>query len=187
MRLCRMLAVLAALPLALGGCGDSSTPDTSASSAAAAAGGPWLVVNTGSATPSVKPSVSGSLRPALPPVSFMPTTGAGCAISWPDTIGQVLIPMVVTPGAGSFKVTWPNRFGNVYRLTAVPQALVSGAQPEPTWQTVNTGAECEASATISGLTSGKAYIVWLDAPNTPRGLDGSRSLYSGKSGVLKPN
>jgi hypothetical protein len=69
----------------------------------------------------------------------------------------------------------------------VPQDIVTGAQPEPIWQTVSTGAECTASATISGLVSGRAYIIWLDAPDTPRRLDGSRSLYSGKTGVLIPN
>ena len=72
-------------------------------------------------------------------------------------------------------------------MTAVPQELVTGAQPEPTWQTVTTGGECTAGATISGLKSGAPYIVWLDAPDTPRGLDNSRGLYSGRSGVVKPN
>jgi hypothetical protein len=99
----------------------------------------------------------------------------------------VLIPMVVTPGAGSFTVQWPNRYGDTYRLTAVPQEIVTGEQPEPAWQTIKTGAECEVTATISGLTSGAAYIIWLDAPNTPRRLDGSRSLYSGKTKVVIPN
>lgn len=179
--------MLAALPLALGGCAGSAAPSTTATDDAGSGGEPWVVVDTGSPTPSAKAAAGGSPKPGLPPVSFLPTSGAPCPISWPDTIGQVLIPMVITPGAGSFSVQWPNRYGNTYRLTAVPQDLVTGAQPEPTWQTVTTGAECQASATISGLTSGKAYIVWLDAPNTPRGVDGTRSLYSGKSGVVKPN
>jgi hypothetical protein len=48
------------------------------------------------------------------------------------------------------------------------------------------GAGCTTTATITGLTSGAAYIIWLDAPDTPRRADGSRSLYSGKSGVVKP-
>jgi len=42
------------------------------------------------------------------------------------------------------------------------------------------------STTLTGLTSGAPYIIWLDAPGTPRRADGSRSLYSGKSGVVKP-
>jgi hypothetical protein len=63
---------------------------------------------------------------------------------------------------------------------------VTGAQPEPTWQDVKAGANCTVTATITGLISGDPYIVWLDAPNSPRKVDGSRSLYSGKSGVVKP-
>ena len=53
-------------------------------------------------------------------------------------------------------------------------------------QTVSTGSQCTGSATISGLQSGKPYVVWLDAPDTPRRTDGSRSLYSGRSGVVRP-
>ena len=177
---------LAVLPFLLGACGG---PDSSSRGGAAdetTAGEPWVVVETGSATPSPRPSAIGSPRPALPPVSFLPT-GSACAMNWPDTPEAVLIPMVVTPGAGSFTVRWPNRYGNRYRITAVPQDLVSGAQPEPEWRTVTTGAECTASATISGLTPGDAYVVWLDAPDTPRRVDGSRSLYSGKTGVVYPN
>jgi hypothetical protein len=94
--------------------------------------------------------------------------------------------MIVTPGAGKLTVQWPNRYGKRYRVTAVPQEIVSGAQPEPTWQTVTTGSECTGSATISGLKSGAAYVVWLDAPDTPRGPDNSRSLYSGRSEIVKP-
>jgi hypothetical protein len=117
-------------------------------------------------------------------VSFLATSSA-CAIGWPDT-GLVLIPMVVTPVSGGFKVEWPSAYGSYYRITAVPQGLVTGAQPEPTWRTVNAGAGCSVSTTITGLTSGAPYIIWLDAPDTPRDLTGSRSLYSGKSGVVKP-
>ncbi len=179
----RFAPVLAVLPFALAGCG-SSTPATSASPTAAA-GPAWVTVKPGSATPSPVTTFSGSPKAGLPPVSFLPTSSA-CAVAWSDDIGQVLIPLLVTPAAGSLQVQWPNRYGNRYRVTAVPQALVSGAQPEPMWKTVNTGAECTGSATITGLKSGAAYIVWLDAPDTPRGLDNSRGLYSGRSGIVKP-
>ncbi|MEV4344303.1 hypothetical protein AB0J83_07490 [Actinoplanes sp. NPDC049596] len=177
------VARLAVLPLLLlaAGCGKSGSPTAEPS---AAPGEPWVRVESGSRTPSLSTAYTGSPKPALPPVSFLPTSTA-CAIGWPDA-DQVLIPMVVTPGAGSFSVQWPNRFGHTYRITAVPQEIVSGSQPDPVWQTVTTGAECNASATISGLASGKPYVVWLDAPDTPRGTDGSRSLYSGKSGVVRP-
>jgi hypothetical protein len=183
MRFRRIVAALTVLPFALAGCGKPE-PATEAE-ATQAAGEPWVVVEPGRPTPSPARKLSGSLKPALPPVSFMPTTDT-CTIAWPEQ-EAVLIPMVVTPGAGSFTVQWPNRYGDTYRLAAVPQEIVTGEQPEPAWQTVKTGAECEVTATVSGLTSGAAYIIWLDAPNTPRRLDGSRSLYSGKTKVVIPN
>ncbi|XVV13141.1 hypothetical protein ACQP2X_01950 [Actinoplanes sp. CA-131856] len=174
---------MAVLPLVLlaAGCSKSGSTEAEPSTAPVA---PWVQVSSGSRTPSPVVTYTGSPRPGLPPVSFLPTSTA-CAIGWSNA-DQVLIPMVVTPGAGSFAVQWPNRFGHTYRITAVPQELVSGAQPEPVWQTITTGAECNASATISGLEPGKPYIIWLDAPDTPRGVDGSRSLYSGKTGVVRP-
>lgn len=179
MRIRGFVAAVTVLPFVLGGCGK---PDTPAGTQATTTGDSWVVVEPGRPTPSPARAAGAAPKPALPPVSFLPTTDA-CQIPWPQE-EAVLIPMVVTPGAGSITVQWPNRYGDTYRLTAVPQDLVTGEQPEPPWQTVTTGAECEVTATISGLTSGRAYIVWLDAPNTPRRADGSRSLSSGKSRVI---
>jgi hypothetical protein len=184
MRFRRIVVALAVLPFAAVGCGAPGTPSDRESDEPAAEE-PWVVVEPGRVTPSPARKPGGSPRPALPPVSFLPTS-ASCKIGWPEQ-DQVLIPMIVTPGIASLTVQWPNRFGNTYRVAAVPQELVSGAQPEPTWQTVTTGTECDVSATITGLKSGAAYIVWLDAPDTPRRLDGSRSLYSGRSAVVIPN
>jgi hypothetical protein len=172
---------LAGLPWALGGCGASSTPGAVVP---ASSGPPWMIVATGSATPSPTPTVSLSGSPtALPSVSL--PTSAACAVSWP-TDAAVLIPMIVTAGRGSLKVEWSARYGPTYRVTAVDQRLVSGAQPVPTWKTVTVTNGCTGSTTITGLTSGAPYIVWLDAPDTPHQLDGSRSLYSGKSGIVNP-
>jgi hypothetical protein len=174
---------LAALPLGLAGCG--STPTPTASPSPTPTSGPWVLYQSGSPTPTPRGSwFNGTPPPGLPSVSFLSTSSA-CAIGWPDS-GQVLIPMNITPVSGGFKVEWPSAYGSYYRITAVPQALVAGPQPEPTWQTVTKGSGCTTSATISGLTSGAAYIIWLDAPDTPRQADGTRSLYSGKSGVAKP-
>jgi hypothetical protein len=169
---------------ALAGCGGSPTPTASATSDAAAEK-PWVVVETGSATPSPQPSHAGTPRPKLPPVSFLPTSSS-CAIARPGA-GLVLIPMNVTPVTGGFKVEWPSAYGPTYRITAVHQGLVAGAQPTPSWQTVPASAGCSTvTATITGLIPGDPYIVWLDAPDTPRDTDGTRSLRSGKSGVVEP-
>ena len=177
---------LAALPLCLAGCGATS-PTTSASASPTPTSGPWVLFQSGSPTPSPMGSFyTGTRPPGLPSVSFLPTGSASCSIGWPDS-GHVLIPMNITPVSGGFKVEWPSAYGSYYRLTAVRQNdLVAGAQPTPSWQTVPAGGGCTTSATISGLVSGAPYIIWLDAPDTPRGADGGRSLYSGKSGVVKP-
>jgi hypothetical protein len=174
----------ALLALALGGCGGGS-PTATASPSPNATTGPWVLFNSGSPTTTPGRNSTFSPRSGLPPVSFLPTSSA-CAIAWPDNVGQVLIPMVITPIARGFTVQWPAKYGSYYRITAVPQDLVVGPQPEPSWQTVQAGGNCTVSATITGLTSGAAYIIWLDAPDTPRDAEGARSLYSGKSGVVKP-
>lgn len=176
---------LAALPFGLAGCGGKPTPTTSASPTPTS--GPWVLFQSGNPTPSAPGSwFTGTPPPGLPSVSFLATNSASCSIGWPES-GQVLIPMNITPVSGGFKVEWPSAYGSYYRITAVRQNnLVAGAQPTPTWQTVRAGGGCTTSATISGLVPGAPYIIWLDAPDTPRGADGTRSLYSGKSGVVKP-
>jgi hypothetical protein len=181
MRLVRLALAISVLA----GCasGATSTPETSATTAKTIPE-PWVVVQPGNATATASTTKGGSPKPALPPVSYLPTTSA-CAIAWPQA-DLVLIPMIVTPIAGGFQVRWPASYGPSYRLTAVHQGLISGAQPEPTWQTVPAGAGCTVSATIKGLISGDPYIIWLDAPDTPTRTDGSRSLRSGKTAVVKP-
>jgi hypothetical protein len=183
-RIGKIALVWAVVPLALTGCGGgAATPGTSASANVAQT--PWVRVTSGSPTATASAMSTFSPKSALPPVSFLPTSSA-CTIPWPDNVGQVLIPMVITPISGGFTVQWPSRYGSYYRITAVPQELVVGPQPEPSWQTVQAGANCTVSATISGLISGAPYIIWLDAPDTPRDVQGNRSLYSGKSGIVKP-
>ena len=68
----------------------------------------------------------------------------------------------------------------------MPQPLRAGPQPAYQWQNIAPGSGCTMTATIAGLTSGKPYIVWLDAPNTGYERDGSRHPYSGRSGVVYP-
>jgi hypothetical protein len=187
MRLRKLLLPLLALPIALGGCGmlGLGSPGTpgSAASATPGPGGNWLVVATGSATPSPVPSFSGSRSPALPPVSFLPVQ-PGCAKDW--SIEPPLIPIEVVPGAGKLTVTWPRQYSSDYRITAVKQPLIAGSQPNYPWQAVAAGTGCTVTATISGLKKGVPYIVWLDAPDTGHERDGTRHPYSGRSGVVYP-
>jgi hypothetical protein len=177
---------VAASLLLLGGCaagaGGGASPTLAPGPSATR---PWLLYASGQAPPG--PTPGRSVAPSVTGLPFSPLASAAtCDIAWPNDVGQVLIPLIVTPGTRSLKVQWPNRYGSTYRVTAVDQRLVKGAQPEPKWVTVATGSGCTGTATLSGLVSGNPYIVWLDAPGTPRGVDNSRSLYTGRSGVVVP-
>ena len=179
--------LLLALTTALSGCGASGAGDAGAASSAppAPSGTPWLMYASGSPTPS--PTLSRGSRspsPALPSVSFL-ALDPNCGQSF-SGMSEVLIPLKVTPGKGTLSVTWPRQYDSSYRLTAVKQPLVNGSQPNYTWQNVASGSGCTVSATITGLKSGTPYIVWLDAPNTGYESDGTRHLYSGRSGVVRP-
>lgn len=186
MRLKSLLLPLLALPVVLGGCGvlglGSATPGASASPTPAP-GADWIVVASGSATPSPQPSYPGSRSPALPPVSFLPL-GTPCAQDWDAS--RVLIPLHVEAGAGTLKVSWPRQADSDYRITAVKQTLVSGSQPPYTWQYVPAGSGCMVTATIKGLAAATPYVVWLDAMNPGHERDGTRRPYSGRSGVVYP-
>lgn len=188
MRLRKALLALAVLPFAVGGCsalglgGSGGSSGTSASPAPS--GTPWIMYAGGSATPSPSVSRWGGTPSAALPFSFLPPAPA-CTASF-TRIEAVLIPLTVTPGKGSLKVTWPRQYNSNYRITAVKQPLVSGSQPAYAWQNVAAGTGCTVTATITGLKSGTPYVVWLDAPSTGYQLDGTRHLYSGRSGVVYP-
>jgi hypothetical protein len=186
-RLAKLLLPLLAVPIAVGGCSalglNSSSPGGASAGATPNAGPNWIVYATGSATPSPQVTYKGSASPALPPVSFLPIN-PDCAKTW--TVDPVLIPMEVTPGKGSLKVSWPRQYDSDYRIAAVKQPLISGNQPAYKWQAVPAPSGCTVTATITGLSSGVPYIVWLDAPHTGYERDGTRHPYSGRSGVVYP-
>jgi hypothetical protein len=186
MRHTRIAIALAASSLALGGCAALGLGGDTAgeSSAAAGTGKQWIAVDQGRATPS--PAKTTGKAIATPETSLpAPAPDPSCTKIWPRT-EPVMIPVEVTPGAGSLAVEWPTGYGPRYRVAAVPQELVVGRQPEPVWQEVPAGSGCSARATITGLTPGAPYIVWLDAPDSGREVDGTRHLYSGRSNVLYP-
>jgi hypothetical protein len=179
---------LLAVPFVLGGCGalgagTPATPGASASATPGLGGDGWIVVATGAPTPTPSIAGVGSRAPMLPAFTFVPVDPA-CAQTW--DINAVLIPMTLVAAKGSLTVTWPRQWDSNYRITAVPQPLVSGNQPAYPWQNIAPGSGCTVSATIRGLKSGKPYVVWLDAPNTGYERDGTRHPYSGRSGVVYP-
>ncbi|GLW32012.1 hypothetical protein [Actinoplanes regularis] len=179
------VTALAACLLAAGGCGSGNGSDKqgTATTTAPNPGDTWSLLISGSPTPS--PTVSRGARSSASVSASQVSPYPSCTKAWPVT-GKALIPVVVTPIAGGFKVEWPPQYDSNYRVTAVPQELVSGAQPEPAWKDVPAGTGCTISTTITGLIPGAPYIVWLDAPNSGYELDGTRHLYSGRSGVVYP-
>jgi hypothetical protein len=172
---------LAACALVTAGCGGN---DQAATTPSPSPGDTWSMIISGSVTPSPTPSRNTARRSPVAAAS-LPSANPSCTKAWPPT-ETVLIPIEVIPVTGGFKVEWPRQYDSNYRVTAVPQKLVYGAQPEPAWKNVPAGTGCTVSTTITGLTPGAAYIVWLDAPNTGYEADGTRHLYSGRSGVVYP-
>ena len=81
------------------------------------------------------------------------------------TVPRRMVPGVVA-GPGSATLEWmadarPEVIG--YRVQAVSQRLVGGAQPEPVVQTVGQPGGCTpVSVTVTGLTSGVPYVFWLE-------------------------
>lgn len=190
MRLRKVLLTLAAVPLVLGGCGalglGGPTGGVPGSASPAPSGTPWIYYAAGSPTPSPSISRSGSRAAASvePALSFLPLDPS-CSQGF-TRIDETLIPIIVTPGKRSLTVTWPRQYDSDYRIAAVRQPLIAGGQPPYTWQNVAHGTGCTVTATITGLASGVPYIVWLDAPGTGYQVDGTRHLYSGRSGVVYP-
>jgi hypothetical protein len=183
-RVVRSALAISASLLALTACGASGGAGASASALAVPSStAPWLIFASGNPAPTAASPAAVTPSTTLP-WSPLPSATT-CAISWP-TDQQVFIPMIVTPGAGSLTVQWPSQYGPNYRVAAVDQKLVTGTQPPPTWLNVKAGPGCTVTATLTGLISGNPYVVWLDAPDTPHGLDNSRSLYSGRSAVVRP-
>src|SRR5690349_4002917 len=106
MRHTRIALVLAAASLTLGGCAALGLGgDDADESAASRNGKSWIVVDQGKATPS--PTVTVGKPTATPRVSLSaPSPDPSCTKVWPRT-EPVMIPVEVTPGAGSLTVEWP--------------------------------------------------------------------------------
>jgi hypothetical protein len=73
----------------------------------------------------------------------------------------------VEPGVGTATLSWmadsDNALVRGYRVQAVSQQLVAGAQAEPPQQLVGQRDDCgEVGTTMTGLTSGAYYVFWLE-------------------------
>jgi hypothetical protein len=197
----RWLTLLAAVLLApvLGGCSaipgwSTATPGASAGPGGQAGGQSWVVVTQGSATPSPTPSGGGS--PSASPTGFLPLAAGSRTAPTPapqctSLPRQAQINgLTVVAGPGSASVTWyhPGDGNPVsYRLTAMPQHLVSGVQPALSWQTIVPRSDCGTmTATVTGLTRGRPYILSLDAVSTRSNTDGEAGSTVARSGVIYP-
>lgn len=186
----RLVAIVLMTFVLLGstGCGalgfGSGSSTGATPSASSTPGGSWIVVVPGSATPSGGPG--GNARPAPSPTeSFLGSAAPFCPRRL--HVDEVFIPITVVSGKGSFTVTWP-RISTAagYRIAAVPQKLIKGTQPPVAWKPVAASASCTITGTITGLTAGDPYIVWLDVLAAGYQIDGARRPYSGRSAIVYP-
>jgi hypothetical protein len=92
------------------------------------------------------------------------------------------------PGAGSATLTWmtdgsPEVQG--YRVTAVSQVLVTGAQPTAPQQTVAQPDGCvPITLTMTGLTPGTPYVFWMEEQTLEPRTGVVRFVQVGTSGAV---
>jgi hypothetical protein len=172
------LALAGAAVLAVTGCGADDTAVSTAAVVAPAPATSWFYDSGGTAvdTPSApapatvglgvnipRPGTFTVPRPVphgeLPTYTPLPAPCGG--YSTPQTINPGAV-----PGAGSAVVSWLSDSRTEvtgYRVQAVDQVLVTGAQPAPVTQTAAQPTGCvTVTATLTGLTSGHAYVFWLE-------------------------
>ncbi|BCJ41755.1 hypothetical protein GCM10010168_74430 [Actinoplanes ianthinogenes] len=178
-------------PLLLAACASSGTAQAAPSPSGTS---PWIWSTAGSVAPSPTTSFAPRARPAaatLPPAvspSATPTPNRSPACDAAAFRGGAINGVDVTPGTTSAMVTWFNPGGAdlvQYRIIAVSQDLVAGAQPEsPGWLTVTPGGCGWMSATVTGLVPGTPYVFSVDEVRTREGMDGTRAKTVARSGVV---
>ena len=126
--------------------------------------------------PDRPPSAPVAPRPPVPVLddpTFLPVVPVGVAPPTsprPAACGGYANPRQITPGVvpgpGSATLSWqadghPEVVG--YRVQAISQRLVTGAQPAPVQRTVAQPADCvPVSVTVTGLAPGDPYVFWLE-------------------------
>jgi hypothetical protein len=184
-------AILAALPLLMlaGGCSAKSTPGLTSPSS----GVPWIVVASGSATPSPAPTVAyGSASPfpsgflPLPSYAATPTPTVSATCTSGRFQGGIIDYASVVAGTTSAVVTWNNPGGAglvQYRVTAIGQDVLPGLQRDVGWTVVTpvAGTCGMLSATVRNLSRKKHYVFSVDAVFTRTGKDGTRAATVARS------
>jgi hypothetical protein len=182
-----------AVPLLLVGCSSSSSR-TRPGEESTGAGRDWIVVDQGNPTPSptdpvgkASPTPSTTLPP-LPTGSASPTaTPSGTCT--PLQRANRIDTLTVTPSSTSAVVTWYHPGGgNIvdYRVTAINQDLVTGAQKEVGWTRSAPSGCGDVSATIAGLDPRTPYVFSVDVVRTRDNfsLEGTYTETVARSGVV---
>lgn len=193
----RSRLVLMLVPLLLGGCkavpGWATTEPSDTPTGTAASGPSWTMVSRGKPTPTAplraRPSPTPSAtRAAAPRPTPAPTTMPSGDCAGTAMRAGVINGLTVTERSGTASVRWFNVGGaNVvaYRLTAIPQTLVSGRQPDLVWRTITPAQPCtDMSASMTGLERNAPYVMSLEVVLGHSTLDGTRSATVGRSGVF---
>lgn len=179
-----------ALPLLLAGCSASSGK---AEEETADAGRNWIVVDEGKATPS--PTTTFGTAPPTPSTTLPPlptssaTTGTPATTCTPRQRITTIDGLAVDPGSTSAVVTWYHPGGgNIvdYRITAISQDLVVGAQKEIGWTRSAPAACGDVSATVTGLDPRTPYVFSVDVVMTRANpsLDGIHTRTIARSAVV---
>ena len=121
----------------------------------------WLAAAALSGLLTPGPATAGKVPKACPaPIS--PTTS---------------VPLSVTSSTSGITVSWtvpPVEVSRIrrWRIAAVDSA--GGAASSPTWKTVKAGTSCGTARTsLTGLSSGHSYEVWLEVVTASSAWDGS--------------
>ncbi|WP_181428925.1 hypothetical protein, partial [Modestobacter versicolor] len=142
----------------------------------------------------------GGLAVPQPPrpgrITIMPNAAVGTPPTYrqrPDACGgggttpRRMVPGVV-PGRGQATLDWmadarPEVLG--YRVQAVSQQLVGGAQPAPVVQAAAQPEGCvPVSVTVTGLTSGAYYVFWLEEEVTSASTGVTRLVQVGTTAAV---
>jgi len=180
------LAALVLVPALLSGCSaiPGFAPDAigGAESGTDPGGPSWLVATRGSATPSPKPS-RGTAAPTPGAAGFLPLAAARATNTPTPTCSpnsfnfSRIAGAGVTPASRTAVVSWYNVGGyNLveFRLYAISQDLVDGAQRDVGFVTVRPTTSCgQMSATIINLSPKTAYVFSVDAVVLRKSGDGT--------------
>lgn len=121
------------------------------------------------------------------PVGIQPTLAPPTSSCGDYGNPRRIIPGAV-PGAGSATLSWQaDGHSGVqgYRVSAVSQRLVPGAQPPPVQQTIAQAVGCrQVSVTVTGLTTGVPYVFWLEEQSLDSSVNVVRYVQVGESSAV---